>query len=119
MSATVTPGNAGRNDYPRMVYHPDGRSMVVEDAARENVLHLQGWGQRPSEAHRAKVATPSPIMSGNDPASLLMKSVFERVLDERGLTKELLQLVAARLSEMAQPVPEIPPMPETTQPRRK
>jgi hypothetical protein len=99
MSASVTPGNAGRNDYPRMVYHPDGRSQVVEDAAKENVLHLQGWGQRPTEAHRARPPTPSPTMSGNDPATLLLRSVLERVLDERGFTKALSQALIAFMAE--------------------
>lgn len=116
MSATVTPGNAGRNDYPRMIYHPDGRSQVVEDAAKENTLHLQGWGQKPTEQHRQRIATPSPIMSGNDPASLLMKSVLERVLDERGLTREFVNAVQAALHGM-QPEPAEPP--QVTFQRRK
>jgi hypothetical protein len=81
------PGNAGRADYPRMVYHKDGRSRIVQTPAEENGLRAHGWGQQPHAAHR-RPANAMPVVSGADPIALLLRDVLERVLDERGLTRD-------------------------------
>lgn len=82
----VLPGNAGRADYPRMVYHKDGRNRIVQTPAEENTLRLEGWGQKPGAAHRA-AAPRMPTAGISDPLGALVREIFERVLDERGLTK--------------------------------
>lgn len=86
MSGAI-PGNAGRADYPRMIYHPDGRTMIVDTPEHENKLRFDGWGQRPQAAHMKRPVTQAPILSGGDPMGALIRSVLEAVLDERGLTK--------------------------------
>lgn len=83
----VLPGNAGRADYPRMVYHKDGRNRIVQSAAEENTLRFEGWGQQPQPQHRAPVQR-MPTVGMSDPLGMLFKSILEQVLDERGLTKE-------------------------------
>jgi hypothetical protein len=81
------PGNAGRADYPRMVYHKDGRTRVVASPAEENTLRFEGWGQTPHAAHRRPL-NAMPVVSGADPLGQLLRDVLERVLDERGLTRD-------------------------------
>lgn len=102
MSGAI-PGNAGRNDYPRMIYHPDGRTMVVDGPETENKLRFEGWGQRPHAAHTQRPVTQAPVLSGGDPMGAILRSVIEAVLDERGLTKSL---VAELLLRLPQPEPE-------------
>ena len=104
------PGNAGRNDYPRMLYHPDGRTMTVETPAQEDALRAEGWGQRAHAAHHKPQVSASPVMSGGDPMGALIRSVLEAVLDERGLTKELGYSLrtAAQMPEPAAPQIEFP-----------
>lgn len=81
------PGNAGRADYPRMVYHKDGRTRIVATAAEENTLRFEGWGQQPQPQHRAP-GLRMPTVGMSDPLGILLKSILEQVLDERGLTKD-------------------------------
>ena len=84
----VLPGNAGRADYPRMVYHKDGRNRIVSTAAEENTLRFEGWGQQPQPQHRRTGTSAMPIVGASDPIALMVRDVLERVLDERGLTKD-------------------------------
>lgn len=81
------PGNAGRNDYPRMLFHPDGRTTTVEDAPAHDRLAREGWDTVPGDIHMQRQATPSPAVSGAEPLALMLRSVIEAVLDERGFTK--------------------------------
>lgn len=87
MSETAAiPGNAGRNDYPRMIYHTDGRSMVVASPEEEDKLRADGWGQRPSATHLQRAATHAPALVP-DPLAATLRAVLEAVLDERGITR--------------------------------
>jgi hypothetical protein len=81
----ATPGNAGRADYPRMVYHPDGRTRQVETAEEENALLPDGWGQKPSAVHLKPKPSPSVGYGSNDPFAVMIRNVLEQVLDERGV----------------------------------
>lgn len=87
MAAEIHPGNSGRADYPRMLYHPDGRIVVVDTPEEHDVLAKEDWGTVPQDIHRRPAASPSPIMSGGDPLALMIREVFESVLDERGIGK--------------------------------
>lgn len=87
MAAEIQPGNAGRNDYPRMLYHPDGNTVVVETPEEHDRLAKEDWGTAPQEIHRRPAVTASPIMSGGDPLALMIREVLESVLDERGIGK--------------------------------
>ena len=84
---TATPGNAGRDDYPRMVYHPDGRTRVVATPAEENGLLPEGWQQTPTVNYQRPRATPSTIAGISDPLATMFRNILEQVLDERGVGK--------------------------------
>ena len=86
-AAPVLPGNAGPDDYPRMLYHPDGRTQVVADVAEHEKAHAEGWATVPSAIHQQPVVSVAPILSGADPIAVLLRSVVEAVMDDRGLTK--------------------------------
>ena len=87
-AAPVPPGNLGRADYPRMLYHPDGSTMVVDSPGEHDELARQGWAQEPMDVHRQPVVTRSPAMSSADPMGLMMRAVVEAILDERGITAQ-------------------------------
>ena len=38
-AAPVRPGNAGRGDYPRMLYQPDGRMIIVHSPEEHQKHH--------------------------------------------------------------------------------
>lgn len=86
--APVRPGNADRNDYPRMLYHPDGRTTVVEDAAAHDRHARDGWDTVPADIHRERAATQTPMQSGGEPLAQLIREVMESVLDERGFVRQ-------------------------------
>jgi hypothetical protein len=96
----ATPGNAGRADYPRMIYHPDGRTMQVETAAEEDGLRADGWGQKPSPIHYRPKPSQSVSYGSNDPMAVMFRNILEQVLDERGV---------GRSPGTAEHVPEMPP----------
>lgn len=80
-------GNAGRNDYPRMLYHEDGRTIIVETPEEHDALHRDGWGQAPLAIHQKPPPSPSPTMSGGDPMAALIRETLEAVLAEHGVIK--------------------------------
>ena len=84
MSGAV-PGNAGRDDYPKMLYHPDGRTQIAATAEEHNALLPDGWAQTPFAVHTRPKPSPSITTSGNDPLAVLIRETLERVLDERGI----------------------------------
>ena len=88
MAAEVLPGNsAGRADYPRMLYHPDGRTVVVQSPEEHDRLAKDDWGTVPQDVHRRPPVNASPILSGGDPLAQMIRDVLESVLDERGMGK--------------------------------
>lgn len=116
-AAPVEPGNAGRADYPKMLYHPDGRTEVVADAEAHQKLHEEGWATTPSPIHQKPPASHSPVMSGMDPQALLLRAVIEAVLDERGLTREAVGRLAPTAGH-GPPAPEHDKPSEHGKPRR-
>jgi hypothetical protein len=85
--ARIIPGNAGRDDYPRMLYHPDGNTIVVATPGEHDKLAREGWEQVPLAIHQRRPVTHSPTASGADPLAVLLRDVLEAVLDERGIGK--------------------------------
>lgn len=81
---TEAPGQA---DYPKMLYHPDGRTMIAADAEEHRKLSHEGWEQTPSPIHLQQQPTTSGLVSGDEPLAKLIRNVLEAVLDERGLVK--------------------------------
>lgn len=85
MAAEVLPGNMGRADYPKMLFHPDGRTVVAATPEEHEALARDDWGTVPQDVHRQPVVTASPILSGGDPLALMIRDVLDSVLDERGI----------------------------------
>lgn len=83
----AVPGNAGRDDYPRMVYHPDGRTRIVATPAEENDLLPEGWQQTPPADFARPRPSPSTVAGISDPLATMFRNILEQVLDERGLGK--------------------------------
>jgi hypothetical protein len=83
------PGNLGRADYPRMLYHADGGQKIVETPAEHDVAMKEGWDTVPAEIHQRPPVSSSPALSGGDPLATMMREVMrqvlDEVLDERGL----------------------------------
>ena len=101
MSETVAvPGNAGRDDYPKMLYHPDGRTAEVEGPAQDEAMRREGWSPSPSPIHHRPPPTPSAAVGGGDPLGMMIRAILEQVLDERGVGKA---------PGAPDPVPEMPP----------
>lgn len=57
--AIVAPPAAkpGPADYPRMLYHPDGRTMVVDTPDHHEQLLRDGWVTAPLPVHRQRPVT--------------------------------------------------------------
>lgn len=84
--APARPGNASRADYPRMLYHPDGRTITVADPEEHDKLAKEGWDTVPPPNYVGRKPTPS--VGSGDALSQLIRAVMEAVLDERGFTKK-------------------------------
>lgn len=100
MVEAVPSNSRGRDDYPRMLYHADGRTMTVDSPEAEDPLLRQGWSQRAQPAHQRPVPTPSVAFGGGDPLAVMIRNVLEAVLDERGI---------GRRPAAHEKVPEMPP----------
>ena len=73
------------SDYPRMIFHPDGRTARVESPDDEKALTSgEGWSREPSPVHR-QTAGGSVMAYGQEPFAMMFREVLERVLDERGI----------------------------------
>ena len=87
-----------------MLYHPDGNTRVVDSPDEHEQLRKQGWAQEPLPIHQRPVVSHTPVAGGSDPIGMLLRSVIESVLDERGLTKEhVAHLVASRSAAASDP----------------
>jgi|307.fasta_scaffold30880_2 hypothetical protein len=86
--ARAVPGNSGRIDYPRMLYHPDGRTIIAETPEEHDKLAREGWEQMPLPIHQQRPATTSASTSGTDPLAVLMREVMQSVLEDYGFSKK-------------------------------
>jgi short subunit dehydrogenase-like uncharacterized protein len=79
-------GSHAAEDYPRQVYHPDGRTERVENAEQEQALG-EGWSRTPSPVHQQPGGSARAAVhaSGSDPLAMMFREVLEQVLDERGI----------------------------------
>lgn len=85
MAIEAIPGNAGRADYPRMLYHADGRFLVVQNPEQHQAQLEKGFSQNPQPQHQVAPIVKNPV--GGDSMQDIMRAAVEKVLDERGLTK--------------------------------
>lgn len=84
-SAPVPPASRADTasaDYPRMLYHADGRTLVAETPEEHTTLMAEGWETTPLAVHRQPPVTQH---IGTDLAAML-REVLAQVLDERDLS---------------------------------
>lgn len=82
------PGNAGRADYPRMLYHANGGMIIVHTPEEHDQLHKDGgWDTVPAEVHQQRQPSASPAMGTRDPLGEMFRQVLNEVLDERNIGK--------------------------------
>ena len=77
--AVVRPGNSQRGDYPRMLYHPDGRTRVVETPEAHDELHAEGWDIIPPAVPPRPVSAYGVLGSVSDP---LVETLRQVIRDE-------------------------------------
>ena len=61
------PGNSGGADYPRMLYHPDRRTTVVNTSEHHDRLKPDGWEMTPLAVHRRRPVTHHGVLGGDNP----------------------------------------------------
>lgn len=127
----AVPGNAGRADYPRMLYHPDGRTLVVQTPEQHQAHLEQGFSQNPSPQHQHHPVIKQPVVTDSitvlireavervfdERAAVVIKRALEQALDERELTKDVCLRFAAALLQVTPGLPDnvnLPPVPLTS-----
>lgn len=93
MTVEAVPGNAGRADYPRMIYHEDGRYLIVQNAEQHQAEAEKGFKQTPQEAQLKRPVTSQAATNSLEPLAILVRDALNQVLDERGLTKEWVEVI--------------------------
>jgi hypothetical protein len=80
------PGRPGA-DYPRMLYHADGRTLVVDGPEAHDQLIPDGWGTVPLAVHLRRPVTHHGVLgaSHDHPLAAIIREVLTQVLDERGV----------------------------------
>jgi len=66
-SPTGRPDNSGRADYPRMLYHPDGRTTVVDTPEQHDRLKPEGWEMAPLAVHLKRPVTHHGFLGTDNP----------------------------------------------------
>jgi hypothetical protein len=66
-------GKPGPADYPRMLYHPDGRTTVVDTPERHDRLKPDGWEMAPLAVHRRRPVTHHGVLGPDNPFVLPMR----------------------------------------------
>jgi hypothetical protein len=67
------PGNSGCADYPRMLYHPDGRTTVVNAPEHHDRLKPDGWEMAPLAVHRQRPVTHHGFLGADNPFAWPMR----------------------------------------------
>ena len=81
---------AGPADYPRMLYHPDGRTTIADTPEQHDQLTPDGWGTIPSPIHQQRPFTHHGFLgASSDPLATIIREVLTQVLDERDLSGAL------------------------------
>jgi hypothetical protein len=71
-----------------MLYHPDGRTTVVDRPERHDRVKPDGWEMAPLAVHRQRPVSHHGILgANNDPLVATIREVIEQVLDERDLSR--------------------------------
>jgi len=60
-------GKPGAADYPRMLYHADGRTTVVDTPEAHDRLKPDGWEMTPLAVHRQRPVTHHSFLGTDNP----------------------------------------------------
>jgi hypothetical protein len=55
------------HDYPRMLYHPDGRTTIVDTLEHHHRLEPEGWGTTPLAVHQQRPVSHHGFLSTDNP----------------------------------------------------
>jgi hypothetical protein len=66
-SPAVKAGNTGSADYPRMLYHPDGRTMIAATPEHHDHLMADGWGMVPLAVHQQRPVSHHGTLGTDNP----------------------------------------------------
>ena len=72
------------HDYPRMLYHPDGRTTIVGTFEQHEQLTPGGWDTVPYPVHRQRQATVHGALGAN-PMTAMIREAIREVFDEYDL----------------------------------
>ena len=65
--AAPSPGQPDPADYPRMLFHADGTTIVVETPEQHDRLTPDGWGTIPLDVHLRRPVSHHGILGANHP----------------------------------------------------
>lgn len=72
------------HDYPRMLYHPDGRTIVVDTSEQHEQLAPEGWVIAPLAVHRQRQVAAHGALGAN-PMAVMIREAIREVFDEYDL----------------------------------
>jgi hypothetical protein len=88
--ANPSPVKEPGTDYPRMLYHADGRTIIAETPEQQDPLIADGWSTIPSPIHQQRPVTHHGFLgASSDPLATIIREVLTQVLDERDLSGAL------------------------------
>lgn len=87
MTDPIAAPTAGKPDpdYPRMLYHADGRTLVVATPEEHGALTPEGWETIPRAVHQQRPVTAHGVF-GADRMAVMIESVIREVFDEYDLS---------------------------------
>jgi hypothetical protein len=89
-------------DYPRMLYHPDGRTTIAETPEDHDRLMADGWETIPLAVHLQRPVTHHGFLgaSNDHPLATIIREVMRQVLDEYDLSDFVTPEVSKRFGEI-------------------
>jgi hypothetical protein len=99
---TESSGNPGPDDYPRMLYQEDGRTIIVETSEEHDRLMAGGWSMTPFDVHRQRPVTHFGFLGASNvhPLAATLRDVMRSVLDEYDLSDFVAPEVSKRFRKI-------------------
>lgn len=93
------------NEYPRQLYHRDGRTLRAETEAEEAEAGT-GWSRTPMASHLRH--NSGETTGGSDPLAAMFRDILESVLDARGVGLSRAERAERALAAAQTPAPPLP-----------
>jgi hypothetical protein len=71
--ATAAPPAGKPDDYPRMLFHPDGRTTVVDTPEAHDRVKPEGWETAPLAVHRQRPVMHHGVLGTDNPFARPMR----------------------------------------------